>query len=335
MLFLIGSYMRPVFEIVLRVIVPFFVAGLIAYILHPIIKKMENKKVPRSLSILLIYTLFVLLFIWVLFKGTPYILLEGQELLEQLPYMAETYGTFVNTIHEKAEVLPETFQDRAEEWLLSGEAYMAETLTKIGAFIRQLVDWMFILVVIPFLVFYLLKDMELVKKLCWYITPKPYRKEGERLIKEIDESLGNYIRGQLLVCVAVGIFAYIGFILIDMPYALLLAVFIGLTNVIPYFGPIIGVVPVIFIALTESLQLVVMAIIVTLIVQVIEGNLLAPIIVGKSLHMHPALIIFALVVGGEVAGVIGLILSVPILTVIRVILVHVRRMIRERKGFYY
>ncbi|MBU9720668.1 MULTISPECIES: AI-2E family transporter [Bacillaceae] len=335
MFFLILSYMRPFFEIVLRIIVPFFVAGLIAYVLHPIVEKLSKKNIPRPISILIIYTLFLVFFIWILFKGTPYIMEEGQEFIEHMPQMAETYASFVNTIHEQAEVLPSTFQDRAEQWLQAGEAYIAESLTKVGGFLRQLMDWMLILIVIPFLVFYLLKDMMLVRKVCWYLTPKAFREEGERLVKEIDESLGAYIRGQLLVCIAVGILAYIGFIIIDMPYALLLAVFIGLTNVIPYFGPIIGMVPVVFIALTESFQLVIFAVIVTFIVQIVEGNILAPIIVGKSLHMHPVLIIFALVVGGEVAGVIGLILSVPILTVLRVILIHLRRIIRERKGVYY
>ncbi|MDG5786473.1 AI-2E family transporter [Evansella sp. AB-P1] len=328
-------YLKPVIEIIFRILLPFLVSIVIAYILHPIINALEKRRMPRPLSIILIYTLFVVLFVFVLFKGTPYIIDEGQELLEQLPEMADTYRNFANTIHEQTEVLPTTFQDRVESWMESGETFIAEAIMKVGLFLRQLIDWLLLLVVIPFLVFYLLKDTELIKKVCWYLTPKKWRKEGLSLIKDIDKSLGYYIRGQLIVCVVVGILAYIGFWIIDMPYALLLAVFIGLTNVIPYFGPIIGMVPVVFIALTESLELVILGIIVNFIVQIIEGNLIAPLVVGKSLHMHPVLIIFALVVGGELGGVIGLIISVPILTILRVILLHVRQIVRERKGIYY
>ncbi|MFA9557154.1 AI-2E family transporter [Evansella sp. AB-rgal1] len=330
----IFTYIQPVFELVGRIVVPFLLSAVIAYVLHPIIGALEKRHFPRTLSIILIYTLFVVGFVWIIFKGTPYILEEGQDLLEQLPIMAETYSNIANEIHQQTEVLPTTFQDRVESWMESGEAYIAESLAMIGVILRQLVDWMLLLIVIPFIVFYLLKDMDLVKKVTWYLTPKKARKEGASLIKDIDKSLGYYIRGQLMVCALVGILAYIGFWIIDMPYALLLAVFIGLTNVIPYFGPIIGVIPVVFIALTESFQLVILGLVVNIIVQIIEGNLIAPLVVGKSLHMHPVLIIFALVVGGELGGVIGLIISVPILTILRVIILHARQIIRERKGVY-
>lgn len=324
----------PFFQLTGRILLPFIISGILAYLFHPIVDKLEKKNIPRPISILLIYSGFIVLFVWILIKGTPYIIQEGQELIEQLPKMAETYRSFANMVHEQTEVLPDTFQERADGWLENMEAFIAESFGQIGVFLRQIVDWALLLVVIPFIVFYLLKDMPLVKKVCWYITPERFRSDGLNLIKEIDHSLGNYIRGQLIVCIVVGVLAYIGFWMIGMPYAILLATFIGLTNIIPYFGPIIGVIPVVFIALTESFQLVILGLIVNFIVQIIEGNLLAPVIVGKTLHMHPVLIIFALIVGGELGGVIGLIISVPILTVLRVILLHIRRVVRERKGVY-
>ncbi|MCD8511664.1 MAG: AI-2E family transporter [Bacillus sp. (in: Bacteria)] len=328
------DHISPFFRLVGRIILPFVLSGIIAYLLHPIIEYLEKKNIPRPLSILLIYTGFVAVFVWLLVKGTPYIIQESRELIEQLPKMAETYRNFANLIHEQTEVLPDTFQERADGWLESVEGFIAESITQVGLFLRELVNWALLLIVIPFIVFYLLKDMPLVRKACWYVTPEKFRSDGYNLVKEIDHSLGNYIRGQLFVCIVVGVLAYIGFWIIDMPYALLLAVFIGLTNIIPYFGPIIGVIPVVFIALTESFQLVILGLVVNFIVQIIEGNLLAPVIVGKTLHMHPVLIIFALIVGGELGGVIGLIISVPILTVIRVIFLHIRRLVRERKGVY-
>ncbi len=325
----------PLLKLIFRVLIPFFIAGFIAYLLHPFIEKLEQNKFPRPFAILIIYGIFIAVFSWVILKGTPYVMKEGQELINQLPEMTNTYSHFMNILNEHTQTLPDSFQERTDQWVRRGEEMIAEGLMSVGLFLRQIFDWIILLIVVPFLVFYLLKDMELVQKVVWYLTPVRFRQEGRKLIKEIDHSLGNYIRGQLIVCVVVGIFAYIGFTIIDLPYAALLAVFIGLTNIIPYFGPIIGSVPVLIIALTESLQLVVLALIVNFIVQLIEGNLLAPVIVGKSLHMHPILIIFALIAGGEMAGIIGLIISVPLLTIIKVILLHVRRIFRERKGLYY
>lgn len=329
------SYLKPIFILLGRIIFPFFVSAIIAYILHPIVRHLENKKLPRSVSIVLIYLIFLGVCAFIIFKGTPYMLKEGEELLEQLPEMANTYSSFAKEIHEKTEVLPITFQEKVIAWLEGGEQFIADYMAGIGVYLKKMVDWLFLLVVIPFIIFYILKDVSLVKKVVWYVTPPHFRKEGKELVKAIDESLGNYIRGQLIVCLIVGVFAYIGLLIIDMPYALLLAVFIGLTNVIPYFGPIIAIFPAAFIALTESVQLLIYAIIVNVVVQIIEGNIIAPLIVGRSIRMHPVLIIFALVVGGELGGVIGLILSVPILTILKVILLHVRREIRQKRGIYY
>ncbi|UTR09287.1 AI-2E family transporter [Evansella sp. LMS18] len=330
----IFTLLQPLLIIAGRIFLPFLIAGLITYLLHPVVEFLENQRIPRALSILIIYSLFLAGFVWILLRGTPYILKEGQELLDQLPYMSETYRSFVNTIHEQTETLPSAFQERADSWVENVEIWIAESLEHMGGLLKQLFDWLLLLIVIPFLVFYLLKDIKLLKKISWYLTPDKYRHEGAQMIKEIDHSLGNYIRGQLIVCAVVGILAYIGFLLINMPYAVLLAVFIGFTNIIPYFGPIIGTVPVLFIALTESVELVALALAVTVAVQLVESNLLAPVIVGKTLHMHPVLIIFALVAGGELAGIAGLILSVPLLTVIKVILLHVRGTMRKRRGVY-
>lgn len=329
------QYLKPVFLLIGRMIFPFFVSAIIAYILHPIVRYLEKKKIPRPMAILFIYAIFIGALLLVVFKGTPYMLREGQQLLEQLPQMANTYSSFASGIHEKTEVLPITFQQKVVEWLENGEQFIAEYIAKIGDVLKHVVDWLFLLIVIPFIVFYMLKDVSLIHKAIWYITPDHLRNEGKKLARSIDESLGNYIRGQLFVCFIVGTLAYIGFLIIDMPYAMILAFFVGLTNVIPYFGPIIAIFPVMFIALTESFRLFIYAIIVNIVVQIIEGNIVSPLIVGRSIRMHPALIIFALVVGGELGGVMGLILSVPILTVLKVILLHVRREIRERKGVYY
>ncbi|UCZ54385.1 AI-2E family transporter [Bacillus shivajii] len=329
------SLIQPVIHVVFRILMPFLFAGFIAYLIHPFIFRLEKRKIPRSIAILIVYGVFILVFSWVVLKLTPYVIKEGQEFINQLPEMTNTYRNFVGTVNDTTSTLPDSFQERAEQWIASGEAMIADMLIGVSAVIRQLFDWLIFLIVVPFLTFYLLKDMELVKKVVWYFTPVRFRKEGYKLIREIDHSLGNYIRGQLTVCIIVGIIAFIGFTLIDLPYATLLAIFVGATNIIPYFGPIIGGIPVLIVALTESFHLVLFALLVNFTIQTIEGNILAPLIVGKSVHMHPVMIIFALIVGGEIAGIVGLIIAVPLLTVFKVILLHVRRIFRERKGVYY
>ena len=109
-----------------------------------------------------------------------------------------------------------------------------------------------------------------------------------------------------------------------VPYALLLGVIIGVTNIIPYIGPIIGAVPAAIIAATISIKLVITIVIIIFVLQFLEGNVLSPLIVGKSLHIHPLFIMLALLLGGEFGGVLGLILAVPILAVVKISILHIR-----------
>ena len=109
-----------------------------------------------------------------------------------------------------------------------------------------------------------------------------------------------------------------------MKYPLLLGALIGITNIIPYFGPIFGAIPAALIAASISVKMIIIVVVIVLVLQFLEGNILSPLIIGKSLHMHPIFIMFALLVGGEVGGVIGLIIAVPILAVIKVSVIHAR-----------
>src|SRR5699024_10845395 len=136
------------------------------------------------------------------------------------------------------------------------------------------------------------------------------------IVQGIDESLGNYIRGQLLVSLFVGIVTYLVFEFLDINYSLLLAIIMGLTNIIPYFGPIIGAVPAVAVAATISEKTVVFVLLSVFVIQLIESNLISPYVVGKSIAIHPVAIIFVLLVGRSLAGVVGMIFSVWILHII-------------------
>ena len=115
-----------------------------------------------------------------------------------------------------------------------------------------------------------------------------------------------------------------------MKYPLLLGIIIGVTDIIPYFGPILGAIPALMIAATVSTSLLIKAGITIAILQFVESNILSPYIVGKSLRMHPVIIMLALLVGGEVAGIVGLLISVPVLAVIRTVIVHVRPLWKKK-----
>lgn len=108
----------------------------------------------------------------------------------------------------------------------------------------------------------------------------------------------------------------------DLKYPLVLGIIIGITNVIPYFGPIIGAIPAVIIASTMSVKMLIIVVIIIVVLQFLEGNILSPFIVGKSLHMHPLFIMFALLLGGEVGGIVGMVVAVPVLSILKVAIMH-------------
>ena len=160
--------------------------------------------------------------------------------------------------------------------------------------IINIINHVFTIVIIPFISFYMLKDFGEIKKAIWYMTPRKWRQSGTVLLRDIDKSLGSYIRGQILVCAIIGSISAILFWIFDLKYPLLLGLIIGITNVIPYFGPVIGAVPAMLIAATMCVKMIVIVIVIIFLLQFLEGNILSPLIVGKSLHMHPIVIMFAL-----------------------------------------
>jgi predicted PurR-regulated permease PerM len=136
-------------------------------------------------------------------------------------------------------------------------------------------------------------------------------------------ALGSYIRGQFIVSLCIGVLAYIGYLIIGMPYPLLMAGFVSLFDIIPYLGPFFGALPALIVASTISWKMVMLVVIVNTLCQSMESNVLSPQVVGRSMHMHPLTIIFVLLVGGELAGVVGMILAVPFYAAMKVVVQHV------------
>lgn len=314
----------PILFVFKVAITPFFIACFIAYLLHPLIEKLYEKGVPRTLAILLIYVLFFGGVGYGVYKGTPVVIAQLQEINTNFPQFVSMYDGWMDGVTEQTENFPQFIGEKIKEMFVGIEVKLQSVLDKAMSTARGLLDSLLIIFLIPFIVFYILKDYGEFYHIFWKLVPKKWRKDGQQLAKEIDTSLGNYIRGQLFVCFILGSVAVILFWFIGLKYPLLLGIIVGVTDIIPYFGPVLGAIPALMIAATVSTKLVIKTTITIIILQFVESNILSPYIVGKSLRMHPVVIMFALLVGGEVAGVVGLLLSVPILAVVRTIIVHVK-----------
>lgn len=322
LLMLIQPMVAGVFGFFKTILAPFLIAMMISYVLNPVVNTLNKRKVPRPIAVLLIYALFFTSLTVILMNVIPMLALQLKEMAEHMPQLTAKVQDMARNYDDHKHALPESIQTGIETALSNIQNSVSAGISSFFSGLGTTINTLFMIFIVPFLAFYILKDFKLIEKTVITFVPGSQRKETIRLLKNIDEALGNYIRGQFLVCLAVGLLAYIGYLLIHMPYALLLASIVALFNIIPYLGPFIGAAPALIIASTISFKMVIAVLIVNFIVQILEGNVISPQIVGRTLHLHPLTIILVLLIGGQAAGLAGLILAVPLFAVLKVVVQH-------------
>lgn len=319
----VGSFFSELYEIVKKVMTPFFVGLIFAYLLNPIINFFTRFRFPRLLAILLIYGIFFFTLYLAIVKGGPILLEEFRELSNKMPELIGSIRNWTKSMDIQQSVLPFSVHGKVMNGMNTLGATVSGYVAGLFTNINALLDKILTLFLIPFVVFYLLKDMKPMHRAVLTFVPGTYRVQVSRLLHDIDCALGSYIRGQLIVCAILGFLAYIGYKIIHLPYAGAFAFIVGITDIIPYIGPFIGAAPAILFSLTVSWEMTLFAVGVNIVTQVLEGNILSPYIVGKTLNLHPLLIIFAVMVGGEVWGMTGLIFAVPLVAIGKVIIQHI------------
>ena len=179
------------------------------------------------------------------------------------------------------------------------------------------------IIITPVAAFYFLKDSKNLREKFLFIFPSEYRPRFEIILVDIDRVLSKYIRGQLTVAACVGILSGIGFYFVGLEFAWLLGVITGAANVIPYFGPIMGAIPAVLVALMHSPQRAIFTILVVLIVQQLDNGVIGPKVMGDSVGLHPVLIIFGLLLANQFFGILGMVLAIPLLAVLKVFVKHI------------
>ncbi|MBU8714854.1 AI-2E family transporter [Brevibacillus parabrevis] len=329
LLWMLRSVLAQLFALLEEVLIPIILGLVIAYLLHPVVQLLEKRRVPRLMAVLLIYASFVLVITIAVINAIPVFTNQLVELSDDLPRLMDWYYTWMSEWEAHKYFLPDSISHGVDRVIIQSQEGMSHSVTKLVNNARQSLGKLFAFAIVPFIAFYFLKDMKELHETGMSIVPKPYRKQVLVVLRDINESLGNYIHGQMIVALVVGVLAYLGYWLIGMPYPFVLAAVVCLTNIIPYIGPLIGAAPAIVVALTISTKMLLFVIAVNLVIQVLEGNILSPNIVGRSLQLHPLTIIVALLVGETIGGIIGLIVAVPVLAVCKVVISRIAVMMHE------
>jgi predicted PurR-regulated permease PerM len=317
---------------------PILITGFLYFLLNPVVNFLQRHKVPRLLAIIIIYVVFILICVLAIGNLIPAITKQFTALANELPVYADKTMQFFDKVVQSTEFkwvmdeqkdILETVQERLIEFANTLPNTITGSITNILGVITNIA---IILVTVPFLLFYMFKDGHRFPSAISKFLPTAYREEGLSILKETGDTLSAYIQGQVTVALAVGTLAFIGYLIIDLPFALVMALIVAFTNIIPYIGPILGGAPAVIVALFDSPTKALLVVVVILIAQQIEGNVLSPLILGKSLDTHPATIIIILLAAGNLAGVLGMVLAIPFYAVMKTIVLNLVKFLRARKN---
>lgn len=318
-----------IFSVIFRLLIPFIIAALISYLLHPVSEKLQQWKISKGIAILIIYLIFFGSISILVIKGYPLLVHELQDLNAQLPQFVNIYEQLIFSLYESTSFLPEMAHDHLDELIVNFELRAEASIERFLNKFVNILDYIIIVTMIPVLVFYFLKDYEHIITYLQRCFPMRYRNQFNQLLYAIHDGLGSYIRGQILVSGVIFLLSFLIFHVVQLKYAFVLSIIMGLTNIIPYFGPIIGTIPAAAIAVTTSWKLLLVVLVTTVIIQVLEGSFLSPYIMGKNVNIHPIIIIFVLLAGSELAGVIGMLVAIPTVTILKSIIVQFRSSARN------
>ena len=307
---------------IMSLVTPFFVAFVIAYLLNPIVVMLQKKKVPRTFAVAIIYIIFFVMIFGLVNRFVPVISVEISRLESLVPEYSKYTMDFLVNFNEQInrlelpETLQQSIQDNSQN-IEQGLLNFLKTIPQIGINIAVGTFQVFLVLVYTF---YILRDYYSIQEYILKLVSPKKQQKFTKVFREIDETLGNYIRGQLIICTLIGIFTYIGLRILNVEFALILGIVAGVTNIIPYFGPFIGAIPSLIVAAFADPMLAVKVAIWITIVQQVESNLVSPQVLGKKMGMHPLLVIFSLIAGGKFMGILGMIIGVPVVAIIRVLI---------------
>jgi predicted PurR-regulated permease PerM len=317
------------------VLVPFILGLVLAYLLLPLVHWLERHmpaqlrtwKVARPLSIILTYLLFVLIIAGVVAFIVPVMAQQVGTFIERVPQYYEQLGDLVQEGREWYEVsIPEDWKTTIEENLaeIAQEVLGAVQGNLVGVLRSVLgsISFLIGLVIIPFWLFYILQDESQVKEGILEALHPELRADVQSLATLVDHVLSAYVRGQLLLCLFVGALATVAMFIIGVPFAPVLGLIAGIFEVLPNIGPYLGAIPAILVALATNPVSAIWVAVAFFAIQLIENLVLVPRISGKSVKLHPAMVMMVLVIGGQLAGFWGMLIAVPVTAVIRDIFLY-------------
>jgi len=326
-----------IFPMIDDLIVMLIIALVMTYIFKPGVVYLEHIGVHRAISIMCIFLLGGVLIVLGMMFFIPVLIEEARTLIENIQEVdfAAAYANVIGWIDQRLPGLSSMLgagPDQAEAWLSGISKAFSQFLGQSTRVLASAVNTLALLSVIPFMVFFFLKDGSRFTKRLIENVPNRYFEMSMSLVYRIDQQLGNYIRSVLVESAIIGVLTWVALEILGVKFAIVLGLLNGLLNSIPFFGPLIAYFPIGLVILITydppALGLLWMVIILAA-VQIIDNALAKPLLIGRSVDVHPAMVLLAVLIGGKLAGAIGMFIAIPAYKIIQVIIVdsytHLKR----------
>src|SRR5699024_10678760 len=304
------------------------VAIIISYLLDPLVSRIQAAGINRTLGIALTLSALIMVLVWISTNVLPVVVSEMVELASQLNIqnIQSITQQIEQRLVEKFTFLPEHFLSTNITQTLQNFFNLGQLQSALSDLIGLFTNIFWAALVIPFATFFFLKDGSKIRRDILRLVPNKYFETTLSLIDKVETRLGIYFRSVMLQSLIVALASWLGLTIVGLNNALSVGIAIGLANTIPYFGPMIGYILSIVVSIIEvgDFSLILPCIIAIACVQLLDNMVLQPLIFSRSADMHPVAILFIIMVGAQLGGILGMLFAIPVATVIKITVNQIR-----------
>lgn len=294
-----------------------FVSIILASTMNPMVDWLAAKKVPRGLTIGITYILVIGMLGAVIYFIIPPMVGQLKQLADQLPSYFKYFSEITNNL---ANISAGSVADGSQQSVNAISNFLNNLSSNIFDTTKGFIGGFTSLITVFILTLYLLLDDDGIKKFFTALIPVKQKTQVLAIAHKVGAGLGAWFRGQLFLGLIIGLLAYIGLLIMKVPYALTLGILAGILELIPVIGPIVSAIPAILIALSISPSAALMVGVFYIIIQELENKLLVPKVMQRTVGLHPVTIIIVLLIGAKLMGLMGILLAVPVTTLVYIIL---------------
>lgn len=316
----------PFLDFLAIVGLPIIMAAILYYLMNPVVDFLEKKNVKRIYSILGLFVFVAGLLIWGVVVIIPKIQEQTISFVNNFPDYIKVVESSVddvlaNPLFSQVQEQLEASWEKIFAWMTKIIQNMSKaTFENLGNFFGAVASVFIAIITMPFILFYLLKDGKKLAPYAVSYLPTKWRTPTLNVLKEMNQQVSSYIRGQLTVAFLVCLIFMIGFAIIGLDYAVTLGIIAGILNLIPYLGSFLAMIPAIFLGIVGGPILLLKVLIVFVVEQTLEGRFISPLILGNQLSIHPITILFVLLTSGKMFGLTGVILGIPVYAATKVLI---------------